>query len=102
MLAWLATVIGVTTIITQSKLLFPMREWLETLRWERLRSDFLSCPMCVGFWVGFVSSAVFKWGVAPELPYWVGFRWIADGCISSAACWYTYVVAKWFIGDRVL
>ena len=94
---WALVVMGVTTIITQSSLLFPIREWSE----NRFRSTFLSCSMCVGFWVGIVASSVFKLGVAPELPYWTGFRWLADGCASSMACWTAYVVLRALGADRL-
>ena len=96
MIPWFLIVVGCTTILTQSSLFFPVRERLEK---SRLKTTFLSCPMCVGFWVGLVASAAFGLGISPMMPYWAGFQWIADGCASSLASWGTYLVLRRFGPD---
>lgn len=108
LLIWVLVVTGCTTIITQSSLFFPLREWLER---SRLQSTYLSCPMCVGFAVGFVASALFKYSVVPPLtywlgcqvlaPYWVIFQWVANGCASSMVCWTVYVGLKALGSDKL-
>ncbi len=101
---WALVMVGVTTIVTQSKLFRPWRlRWAcwtsrsiarpdGNIRMPTLWSTFFDCPMCIGFWAGLCASAFFGWGVAPEIPHGVLFRWVADGCASSAVCWVTYVV----------
>lgn len=78
MLHWALTVVGLTTIITQSSLFAPLRQGFQWLT----GSKFLGCPMCVGFWVGFGLSA------------WKGesvLSMVIDGLASSGICWIVYV-----------
>lgn len=92
-LIWALVMVGFTTIVTQSKLLLPLRSrWVKWHQRRPVLMLFFNCPMCIGFWAGFGSSAIFKWGVSPPLPYHVAIQWIADGLASSAICWITYVV----------
>jgi hypothetical protein len=104
MLVWALVMIGFTTIVTQSKLFGPLRiKWVRwtsrvelspsegRLRVPTLWSTFFQCPLCVGFWAGFLASAVWRWGIAPTFPYSVVFQWVANGLASSATCWISYV-----------
>lgn len=86
MLQWALTVVGLTTIITQSKLFAPIRRGFEDLT----RSKFLCCPMCMGFWVGFGLSIIGLSSATSPLP--LGLRWIVDGWASSGLNWIVYVV----------
>jgi len=79
MLQWALTVIGITTIITQSSLFAPIRRGFENVT----RSKFLRCPMCCGFWVGFGLSLFLRQDV---------YTAFLSGCASSAVNWITYVV----------
>ncbi len=44
------TIIGLTAIITTSRMLKPFREW--ATRRHMFFGDLLGCSMCTGFWVG--------------------------------------------------
>ena len=47
---------GITFIITHSSIFEPIREFVE--RRSNFFGELLSCPMCSGFWVGFLLSVV--------------------------------------------
>lgn len=91
-LCWWAVVWGATMISTQSTLFAPFRRrsaqlniWLGTL---------VICPMCTGFWVGVAASFLHLHGPAEALasPWPVWAKAWADGCASSALCWFSHVV----------
>lgn len=84
MLAWALAVIGLTTIITQSKLFAPVRQVFELA----VRSRFLHCPMCVGFWVG-LGLSLLHFGCCPG-PLWL--RPVFDGWASSGLNWIVFVI----------
>jgi hypothetical protein len=89
MLQWALAVIGLTTIVTQSKLFAPLRRGFEY--WTRSKSSqsLLHCPMCIGFWVGFGLS-ILGCTCCPAVskPLW---RWLLDGWASSGLNWIVYV-----------
>jgi hypothetical protein len=84
MLAWALTVVGLTTIITQSRLFAPIRRAVEF----KIGSKFLYCPMCIGFWVG-LGLSFFQFGCC-STRYWL-LTHLADGCASSGANWIVYI-----------
>lgn len=49
-LAWLLSVYGLTLIVTESKLLGPLRRILRSR--SAFLGDLVHCPMCFGFWAG--------------------------------------------------
>lgn len=53
---------GITTIITKGDIFEPIRNWLDNGE-EKLYDNFfgllITCPLCVGFWVGVIQSLVF-------------------------------------------
>lgn len=80
---WMLVVYGVTTAITISKVAAPLRR--RFVRWPWLHG-FVHCPMCVGFWVGLVTSFV------PSLRAWQPtMNPIANGFAGSAVCWIVHV-----------
>lgn len=84
--AWALPCMGCTLIITCSTLFAPMRRWLRHhVPWL---GELVICPMCTGFWVGFVATWL---GhalplEAPRLA--VAF---ASGCASAFVCWCSHV-----------
>ena len=48
---------GLTITLVLSSLFLPMRNFLKSkISWA---GQLIDCPMCMGFWVGFVSSVVY-------------------------------------------
>lgn len=85
MLAWALVTYGITLVITGSKVAAPLRRlfsFSETL------SHFLTCPMCVGFWVGVALTAFGLGPLSGSLPVAA----ILNGFASSALCWSAHVV----------
>jgi hypothetical protein len=87
MLPWALAVVGLTTIITQSKLFAPIRRVFE----NRTGSKFLCCPMCMGFWVGLGLSLILGLSCGARVhPF--GMLCLVDGWASSGLNWIVYVV----------
>ena len=53
--------IGLTLIITQSKIIAPIRNFVEA-RSEKL-GELINCSMCTGFWVGLLMGAVYSYDI---------------------------------------
>jgi len=53
--------IGLTLIITRSKILTPFRSWI-TKKSLKL-GEALSCPMCVGLWSGIVCHLLISYNL---------------------------------------
>jgi hypothetical protein len=86
-IVWGLVVHGITQIVTVSRIARPVREAAP----PPLRA-FLSCPMCLGFWVGLALSLS---GLSPLAPFvsWPGLaRAVADGAAASAVCWAAHVL----------
>ena len=65
---------GLTVILVYSTLFEPVRSFLSA-RSDKARA-LINCPMCMGFWVGIVSSVVYF-----HTPVF------ASGCIASLVSW---------------
>ncbi len=61
MIVWALVVWGVTSVLTQSRVLRGFRERFEP---GSLAGDFVRCPQCVGWWVGLGASLALHLGVA--------------------------------------
>ena len=59
--AWILIVWGVTSVVTTSRLLRPLRDRFAP---ETLAYDFVRCPQCIGWWVGLCASVALRLGVA--------------------------------------
>jgi len=89
--------LGFTLIVTQSSLFRPFREAAQSVH-EKV-GDLISCPMCLGFWAGFVGAAAFGLeiqsrilsGLPPVGGYPI-FAYMAHGMISSWVCWTAHVI----------
>lgn len=50
--------IGITIIITQSSLFEKLRDWVSF--YSNFLGELVSCPMCLGVWVGLIMSFYFS------------------------------------------
>lgn len=83
--AWALPVMGATLIITCSTIFKPFREALKDVA---LLGELVVCPMCVGFWVGVVSSSL---GSTLQPNVFLPLRMFADGCSAAVVCWTLHV-----------
>ena len=83
LIAWWLVTNGLTIIITTSAIMEPLR--------RLLRTKFIQCSMCMGFWVGIALA----WAIPTYCPIQIGsplLICLANAFASSAACWMTHVV----------
>ena len=82
MIVWALFVFGVTLIVTGSTASAPLRRWI-TRDVSKTLGSFLSCPMCIGFWVGLIVGFTrFALSMNP----------FVDACAASALCWTWHLV----------
>ena len=72
---------GITLIIVHSKLFELPRKLISSIGIEYL-TYFIKCPMCVGFWVGFILNYM---GYGLNAP-------VLDGAVSSVCCYGIYII----------
>jgi hypothetical protein len=77
MIVDIIVIIGLTAIITQSKMVQPFREWITTK--SLFLGKLLNCSMCTGFWVGLLFY------FCPEVVSLLKFNIFAKEIISYAA-----------------
>jgi len=63
LLSWLLLIWGVTSVITQGRILRSFRD-LPIFPLESLAGDFIRCPQCIGWWVGLIVSLTWHLGPA--------------------------------------
>jgi hypothetical protein len=87
LLAWTLAVYGTTAVVTESKLLAPIRAFLA--RRSPFLGALLSCALCFGFWAGAGYSLLGLSLVASSAPAWwpLGLRAFADGAAGAAVSW---------------
>lgn len=83
--AWALPILGATLIITCST---AFRSFRESLKDVPLLGELVVCPMCTGFWVGVVASAL---GSSLQHAIFLPLRLFADGCSASVVCWSLHV-----------
>lgn len=98
---YILLIYGHTTIITQSEIFEPIRNWADKV--SHFLGSLFSCPMCMGFWVG-----VF-WSVMNQSPahiffqevYYIEyFKYLMDGIIGTAIAWTIHSVVSLLISIR--
>ena len=72
---------GITAIVTMSTVLAPFRRLVT--RVNPKLGEMVSCPQCLGFWVGLGFALVFP---VPEIILWRPLEVFAQAAISSGAC----------------
>lgn len=86
--------IGITIIITQSKLFNPIRIFFCKIN-PNFLGILISCSLCTGFWSGVFTSLLF---FSPTLMInpstFLFFKLLFDGSISSIACFTFYLLIK--------
>ena len=93
LMVFVLVVWGTTNILSGSKLLKPLRDWLlHSMRWL---GELVDCYMCTGFWVG-LSWSFLGLGTCNELRFYpvdlIGL--VADGCLASGTTWIIFVVLE--------
>jgi len=92
MISWAFICFGVTLVITGSKIAKPIRAIYPPL---------LSCPLCVGWWVGLV-TALLPLHLGPAPSSWpLPMAALADAFASSAMCWTWHVVLVRLGADKL-
>jgi hypothetical protein len=86
--AWLLIVYGTTLAITGAKVTAPIRRLFS--RSPEL-ARFISCPMCVGFWVGLAVSFALPQICPVQAGFWL-FVHLANSFAALAACWIFHVI----------
>jgi hypothetical protein len=84
MITWILVAYGLTTLITQSSIMAPLRNKAMTIH-DKL-GELFHCPMCFGFWSGIILS--FAW----ESP--TG-NFILDGLLALGGNWLLYCLTWW-------
>ena len=75
--------LGLTLILTKSKIFRPFREW--TKNKDSLFYDLINCPLCTGFWVGYFGA------------FWTSYSLLSGALMSAAVCGVTY----WALADSI-
>lgn len=85
---------GITNIVTQSSLFYPLRKWFECNIHENKIYMFLykliTCPMCFGFWAGALTGIFLG-----PFPWW---NIIFNGAMYSGTTWLVFCLAQ-FLGS---
>ena len=79
---------GITNIVCFGRILAPLRAGVDRLKVDTL-SEFVRCPMCVGFWVG-LGVGLAGYGVAHPF---------LDGCMSSGASFLLHAASVYLCED---
>lgn len=87
MISTMLPVIGLTIIITQSFLFEEIREWIS--KWGTYAEEFINCPMCVGFWVGFFTGMAYNQDL-----FFTSFS-------GSLLSWITFIIANNIVAKTV-
>jgi len=74
---WVFTVLGITTIVTQSTLLLPFRMKIQTI--NSWLGTLFSCNLCFSFWASLLVS-LFLGSISGNLFF--------DGCIGTGVLWF--------------
>ena len=104
---WILATYGMSTIIVNSQLLNPVRNFFSyksrkydekgilTSAVERkfkLPGKLINCIMCTGFWVGVFWSMLYwspNWGITGDPPLIMSA--LFSGCLGSATTWIIYL-----------
>jgi len=78
---------GATNILCFGSIFDPLRRRLDRLG-NAMLTEFLRCPMCVGFWTGLAVSLV---GQGVTRPFF-------DGCIASGGCYLLHLLSEFLYG----
>lgn len=89
LLTFLLIAHGATYIVSLGRIFRSLRAWLD-VHAPRLGA-FVRCPMCFGFWSGFVFALAGFW---PRQVAWLLLDAFAAGCAASAFTWAVHVVLR--------
>jgi hypothetical protein len=88
--------LGATFIINISYIFQPVRDKAAIL--NKKLGKLLSCPMCIGFWIGLVMRVLFMWHEGRfEHIQWNDLYNVCYGFASSFVCYVSYLLLKYFM-----
>lgn len=91
LLIYLLVNIGFTLIVTQSKIIKSLRNFLLKIN-PNFLGYWIKCPMCFGFFSGLITS-IFWYSPTYSINFPIFFP-ILDGFISSFVCYLIYLLIK--------
>ena len=74
---WTFTLLGITTIVTTSRILCPIRTRIQNI--HSSLGSLISCPPCFGFWAGIILSVCYQTITGSTL---------FDAFLASGLMWY--------------
>ena len=81
---WILVSFGITFSMTHGKIFKSLREKVADT--HHLLGDIISCPMCLGFWVGIFLSLTWE---SPTGSFFL------DGFLSLTTCWLLFCISWW-------
>jgi len=76
LLSWMFSVFGFTYIVVYSKITFRFRDWCyKVAEWL---GQLMSCPLCLGFWVGLIGHFTM---ISPTQNF------LFDACLGAISAW---------------
>lgn len=95
---WIITVLGITHIITGTKIFEKFRELVDGVS-PNFWGVLVSCPTCMGFWVGCLVSSIFPFLQTYEIPFTftnenakIFLTIFLHGAFSSCLNWLTHLL----------
>jgi hypothetical protein len=91
---------GITNIVVFSSIFNGWRKFWEKHS-PRFFGKLFGCPMCFGFWVGFLLSLLFEMYdvMTPITIYGIKtneLRFFLDACFTSGIVWLIHTIQEWF------
>ena len=87
-LVWISATFGMTTIIVNSTIMHPVREFLT--KSIPFLGKLINCFLCTSFWVG-VFWATLHWDPFHQFGTGTFLSALFAGCVGSATSWIVYL-----------
>ena len=99
LLFWVLAAYGTVSIISWGSIFEELRTWVKTK--SNFFGTLITCPLCLGFWTGFVMSLTLG-GLCNHYfnTHW-GFYLFADSVFTSGAVWAINAIIEFFEESRI-